>query len=138
MNLKEKNSAAQKRWREAHPETKKARDRAYRNGDNRGKYLHAQQKYYLKKNFNVAWDQYEAMLSAQKGGCAICGSPDPGRNGRFAVDHDHQCCPGKQSCGRCVRGLLCISCNGALGMVRDRSDILQAAVAYLAYHRRGK
>jgi hypothetical protein len=50
----------------------------------------------------------------------------------FAVDHDHDCCSGR-SCGRCVRGLLCTSCNTGLGQleraIRDAS--LDRLVAYL-------
>jgi hypothetical protein len=49
-------------------------------------------------------EEYDAMLKAQGGGCAICGNPPKTR--RLDVDHDHK--TGK------VRGLLCHRCNRAL------------------------
>jgi hypothetical protein len=49
------------------------------------------------------------------------------------VDHQHSCCPGKSnSCGRCVRGLLCISCNSAIGMFDENVEVLRRAAAYVA------
>jgi hypothetical protein len=52
-------------------------------------------------------DQYEAMLAAQEGRCGICRKvlQQP------RVDHDHSCCPGRYSCGRCIRGLVDPGCN---------------------------
>ncbi|MFO0417777.1 MAG: endonuclease VII domain-containing protein [Planctomycetota bacterium] len=70
--------------------------------------------------FGLTNENYEAMWSAQNGRCAACGRPEAecGKY-RLAVDHDHRCCPGKRSCGRCVRGLLCAACNTALGLLGD-------------------
>jgi hypothetical protein len=48
--------------------------------------------------------EYDRLLAAQGGGCAICGNPPKTR--RLHVDHDHKT-------GR-VRGLLCHRCNRAL------------------------
>lgn len=73
---------------------------------------------------------YAALLADQGGGCAICGGQSTdGRS--FHVDHDHDCCPGKQCCGRCVRGLLCNGCNVALGMMADNAARLRKAADYL-------
>jgi recombination endonuclease VII len=81
--------------------------------------------------YSMTIEQYEEMLGRQGGKCASCRSSDPGRGDHFAVDHDHRCCPGKRSCGKCIRGLLCIKCNSVLGLLDDDPDKLAALIAYL-------
>jgi hypothetical protein len=82
---------------------------------------------------DVAW--YDARLAEQGGGCAICGRHSAGR--LLAVDHDHSCCSGTKSCGKCVRAILCDSCNRVLGLMGDSPERLEAAAAYLRGHRHG-
>lgn len=85
----------------------------------------------LLRQHSLTVEQYEALLAAQGGVCAICGTGEPRGRGRFHVDHDHACCPGQQSCGKCVRGLLCGNCNPGLGAFGDDPERLLAAAAYL-------
>jgi hypothetical protein len=47
------------------------------------------------------------------------------------IDHDHACCPGENSCGQCVRALLCIYCNTGIGYFKDEPERLEQAAAYL-------
>lgn len=44
---------------------------------------------------------------------------------------DHECCRGAGSCGQCVRGLLCDSCNKLLGHAQDSTSLLRSAASYL-------
>lgn len=85
----------------------------------------------MMRNFGITPERYEELLAAQGGGCAICHSPDPGKGKRFAIDHDHNCCPGRVTCGKCIRGLLCQKCNRGLGLFNDDPDRMEAAVRYL-------
>ena len=78
----------------------------------------------LKKLYNLTLEEYEALLSAQGGGCAICGiAQGTGRSGVLHVDHDHT--TGK------VRGLLCHNCNKGIGCLQDNPDLLRSGVRYL-------
>lgn len=74
--------------------------------------------------YGLTPEQFDAMLEAQGGGCAICGHSDRS----LEVDHDHTCCPGKKTCGKCVRGILCRRCNRGLGCLET---VIDATVAYL-------
>ena len=86
----------------------------------------------IRAKYKLTEEQYKALLEAQGGGCAVCGTDKPGGRGVLLnVDHDHACCPGNKSCGKCVRGLLCALCNIGLGSFQDNADRLIAAATYL-------
>lgn len=63
------------------------------------------------------------MLARQGGRCAICERSPGILRVALRVDHDH-------ATGR-VRGLLCDSCNAALGLFGDETARLERAIEYL-------
>jgi hypothetical protein len=90
----------------------------------------------LRAMYKITLEQYEEILEAQGGVCAICLKPETHRNpdgkvSRLSVDHDHSCCPGKTCCGECVRGLVCRRCNAALGMIEDSIETAGRLIDYL-------
>lgn len=86
----------------------------------------------LQQMYGLTLADFEQMLADQGGGCAICGTTKPnGPGSRFQVDHDHACCPRVGSCGECIRGLLCGSCNTLIGLAGEDPKRLMAAAAYL-------
>lgn len=46
------------------------------------------------------------------------------------VDHDHKCCSGDKSCGKCVRGILCPGCNTGMHYY-DKEGWVDNAKEYL-------
>lgn len=76
---------------------------------------------------------YEEILALQGGVCAGCKRP-PKEGRRLDIDHKHQ--PGEKKRqpwerASMVRGLLCHMCNRALGILRDKPEVLRALLQYL-------
>lgn len=87
---------------------------------------------FLKRMYGMTPESYDDLLDRQGGRCAICRTDEPGGKRRYlAVDHDHECCNGPTSCGRCIRGLLCNDCNQALGRLHDDPALLRRAADYV-------
>ena len=104
-------NAYQRAYDKAHPEKTRA--------DNRTQRL---------RRYGLSHADYDAMISAQDGACAICKKPEThrGRNGevqRLAIDHNHVT--------GSVRALLCHSCNTGIGSFFDDPAVLRAAADYL-------
>jgi hypothetical protein len=74
--------------------------------------------YHLRRRYGITGRQYDAMVEAQGGLCALCRNRKPEH-----VDHDHL--------SNKIRGVLCSCCNQGLGNFRDDVDALQAAIDYL-------
>lgn len=78
----------------------------------------------IKSKFGITPAQYEALLAAQGGRCAVCGaSVGAAHQKRLHVDHDHRT--------GVIRGLLCGQCNNGIGRFGDNPELLRAAAAYL-------
>jgi hypothetical protein len=101
----------------------------------RGKYEKREQAFIAKTHrlntlYNLTWHEYLSLLDSQAYACFICTDLFTKSNPPH-IDHDHSCCPDKQSCGQCVRGLLCRMCNSALGYLRDSPQACLRAYDYL-------
>lgn len=128
---REKFLAKAKKWQKNNPEkVKETRKNWQKNNPN-------YKKDYFKKNpekakeqifkslmwrskVKMTYTEFKEMLKGQNGKCVICGKVD---RRRLSVDHCHK--TGK------VRGLLCHSCNVALGLFKDDIKLLKKAIIYL-------
>lgn len=86
----------------------------------------------LMKEYGITHAEYEAMLAAQGGLCAICRQTETYRLpdssvSPLVIDHNHA--TGK------VRALLCRACNSAIGLFGEDEHRLAAALDYLREHR---
>jgi hypothetical protein len=82
---------------------------------------------YTLRQYGLTTADYDRMLAAQDGRCAVCRSPAPLGRGRWHIDHDHVT-------GQ-IRGLLCNNCNMGIGYFGDDPEVVAAAASYLARHR---
>ena len=68
------------------------------------------------KTPKISQEEYDRLLAAQGGGCAICGNKP--RTRKLSVDHDHE--SGK------IIGLLCVNCNRYVGWLETPQRIIGA------------
>jgi hypothetical protein len=80
-------------------------------------------KFRLRTKYGITLEDYDIILKNQDYVCAICGTNEPGTQGRLCVDHCHNT--------RKVRGLLCNKCNIGLGAFNDNVKVLAKAIQYL-------
>lgn len=104
---------------------------------NREKFDAYQKAYHRNGKHGLTKARRAQILFDQDFRCPICKVPflsmKLAADGRTPVcaDHDHACCPGSHSCGKCIRGLICAKCNLVLGNAKDDVEILYAAIEYL-------
>lgn len=73
--------------------------------------------------FGLTIEDYYRLLDTQNNCCAICKKHEDCFKVALAVDHDH--------ITNKIRGLLCSSCNTALGLLNDSIPLLKASISYL-------
>lgn len=130
-NIERRREIARKasaKYRELYPEKAKKSQLKW-NANNPEKLLRIERRRQAKR-YGLTLEQVEKMYEEAKGRCAGCKELFPITK-RPSIDHNSKCCPGKFSCGKCVRGLLCQYCNTALGMAKDDIKILQNLIKYL-------
>ncbi|WP_112468136.1 endonuclease VII domain-containing protein [Streptomyces triticisoli] len=72
----------------------------------------------VKRRYGITEAERDMLVASQRGVCCICLPAPPAH-----VDHCHET-------GR-VRGVLCFSCDAALGQFKDRPDVIRRAAAYV-------
>jgi Autographiviridae endonuclease VII len=108
-----------RKWRERYPER-------YREGQRRYREEHGEQRRqrdragHLRRKYGLRAADYDFLVVAQGGLCAICGQPD---ERGLHVDHEHAT--------GLVRGLLCGRCNKAIGLLDEDPLRFESAKDYL-------
>ena len=73
--------------------------------------------------YGITRAEYDLRCEEQGGKCAICFRVEK----KLCVDHCHN--------SKVVRGMLCGSCNSAIGLFGENEVVLQRAIEYLRFHR---
>jgi hypothetical protein len=85
------------------------------------------------QSFGLTEEEYNDLFASQNGLCAICNGKERARAAMtrniraLAIDHCHETDR--------VRGLLCSSCNRAVGLLKDDPELIRKAADYVERHR---
>lgn len=133
-NIDRLRAQAKERYLHADPEARREYLRKWR-AANAAKVKESGRLYARTTAHGLTGEEFDALLSAQNGCCAICIKPLEAWGKDTHIDHDHSCCPGARHCRECVRGILCSHCNNGLGHFRDSPEIMEAAAGYVRRYR---
>ena len=88
--------------------------------------------YDLMRTYGLTIEDYNNLSDTQLGVCGICGNTqnEGSKKKNLCVDHCH-------TTGQ-IRGLLCDSCNRAIGLLKDDIELLKNAISYLEKHKSSK
>jgi len=112
-------------WQKANPERYQESIKSWRNRNPEQKWI-LDKKSHLWTHYRMTIDQFQKMFLEQDGRCLVCK-----KQKKLVVDHNHSCCPGKLTCGKCTRGLICHSCNTLVGYLETQKDLLEKANQYV-------
>lgn len=104
----EANREACRRWRSENPEAKREADARWR-AEHPEAVRERNRRAGLKRFYGLTLDDYDQMVEAQGGCCALCEQPFA----KLEVDHSHVT--------GAVRGLLCRRCNQNLAYVENQT-----------------
>jgi hypothetical protein len=83
-----------------------------------------------RQKYGMSAERITRMFEEQQGRCYMCDEPlDLAAKKGYTIDHDHGCCRGNKSCGECVLGLACDSCNRGAGAFGDSEDRMELAAS---------
>jgi hypothetical protein len=110
-----------KQWREQNKEKVKKNNRAsYKRRNERDPEREYQRRRdsAIYSKYGLRPHEYEELLEKFNNSCAICGSTK-----QLCIDHDHYTNE--------IRGILCKTCNTAIGLLGDSFEGLKVALEYL-------
>jgi hypothetical protein len=138
-NKREQKLERWRRWAAKNQDENRERIRRWRQ-ENNSRHRDYQQQYYEEnreailqrrkenhriRRYGVTPERFERLFAAQGRCCAVCKASEPRGVRDWHVDHDHET--------GAVRGILCITCNIALGMLHDDPARCRAAADYLEF-----
>lgn len=86
-----------------------------------------------KFRYGITQNEYEAMLTEQNNSCAVCMTGFT-ESVKPKIDHDRNCCPTANTCGKCIRGILCPTCTSFAAYIETRFSIMEDMFRYLRLH----
>lgn len=107
-----------KRWKEENKPKLREKSKAWKKRN--PEWVNAQR---LKVRYGLTVVQYQLLLAHGSYCCYLCRRPQEANDLGLHVDHNHS--------NNNVRGMLCPSCNQALGLLKDNPALCRQAAIYL-------